>query len=44
MITNYEAAKRILSLGDNQIQRDYKDFRNKVDLFFIDHEFIPLLI
>ena len=44
MITNFDAAKRLLSLGDSQIQNQYKDFSRKNDLFFIDHELIPLLV
>jgi len=35
MISNFEAAKMLFQ--DNT-------YRNRLDLFFIDHEFIPLLI
>lgn len=35
MISNFEAAKRLFQNNN---------FRNRLDLFFIDHEFIPHLI
>ena len=35
MISNFDAAKKLFQNNS---------YRNRLDLFFIDHEFIPLLI
>lgn len=37
MINNFDAANRLLNLQAN-------NFKECLDLFFIDHEFVPLLI
>lgn len=42
MINNYDAAHRLLNLLENA--KKYPTFRSKIDLFFIDHEFVPLLV
>jgi hypothetical protein len=42
MINNYDAAHRLLNQNENA--RKYPTFRSKIDLFFIDHEFVPLLV
>ena len=42
MINNYDAAHRLLNMQESH--RKYPSFRNKIDLFFIDHEFVPLLV
>jgi hypothetical protein len=44
MINNFEAANKILNFGDENVLNQYNTFRKKLDLFFIDHEFIPLLV
>mmetsp|Transcript_1767 Transcript_1767/g.2287 ORF Transcript_1767/g.2287 Transcript_1767/m.2287 type:complete len:80 (+) Transcript_1767:2464-2703(+) len=41
-INNYEAAYRLLNCKANK--QKYPSFRQKLDLFFIDHEFVPLLV
>lgn len=44
MINNFDAAHRLLDHGKNDLNKRYPTFRQKLDLFFIDHELIPLLI
>ena len=44
MLNNFDAASRLLNLGDSRISNDYKQFRQKLDLFFIDHDFVPMLV
>lgn len=44
MINNYDAAKKLLNHGDNNLNRQYPSFREKLDLFFIDHDFVPMLV
>jgi len=44
MISNFEAARRLLNIGDPYAQKDYKNLKSLNDLFFIDHEFVPLLV
>jgi hypothetical protein len=44
MINNFEAANKLLNHGENSLNKKYPTFRQKLDLFFIDHEFIPLLV
>lgn len=44
MINNFDAAARLLNLGDSKVGHDYKNFRQKLDLFFIDHDFVPMLV
>jgi hypothetical protein len=44
MITSNDAAYKLLNTGDSNVNKSYPTLRNKLDLFFIDHEFIPLLI
>jgi len=42
MINNFDAAYRMLNMGNQKM--NYPSFRDKIDLFFIDHEFVPLLV
>ena len=42
MINNFEAAHRLLNMGQNNLLK--KRFRDKLDLFFVDHEWVPLLV
>ncbi len=44
MINNYDAAHRLLNHGNVSLDKRYPNFRNKVDLFFVDFEWVPLLI
>lgn len=44
MINNFEAAYRLLNHGSTPLDRRYRRFRDKLDLFFIDFEWVPLLI
>jgi hypothetical protein len=44
MLNNFDAASRLLNLGDFKNSSKYKTYRAKLDLFFIDHEFVPLLV
>ena len=44
MINNYDAAFRLLNIRSTDNMRNYPTFKSKQDLFFIDHEFVPLLV
>jgi replication factor C subunit 1 len=44
MINNYDAAKKLLNHGEKSLDLHYKTFRDKLDLFFIDYDLIPLLV
>ena len=45
MINNFEAAFRLLnSAPDGVLHTRYPKFRNKIDLFFVDYEWVPLLV
>jgi replication factor C subunit 1 len=44
MINNFDAAHRLLNCGEKPLDRQYPTFRQKLDLFFIDYDFIPLLV
>lgn len=44
MINNFEAASQLLNHGAIPLSIKNPTFRDKLDLFFVDHEFIPLLI
>lgn len=44
MINNFDAAHRLLNHGAKNLHERYPRFRDKLDLFFIDHEWVPLLI
>jgi replication factor C subunit 1 len=44
MINNFDAAAKLLDCGNPSFDQKYTTFRQKLDLFFIDHEFVPLLI
>lgn len=44
MINNYDAAHKLLDCGNPTFKKSYPTFRSKLDLFFIDHEFVPLLV
>lgn len=41
MINNFEAAFRLLNCAEKLSD---KSFRDKLDLFFVDHEWVPLLV
>lgn len=44
MLNNFDAAARLLNLGDQKVASEYRQYRQKLDLFFIDHDFVPMLI
>ena len=44
MINNFDAAHRLLDHGRCDLNIKYPSFRQKMDLFFIDYDMIPLLI
>jgi len=44
MINNFEAAYRMLNTGSVPLDKKYPKFSQKLDLFFIDHDWIPLLV
>ncbi len=44
MINNFEAAYRLLNHGAVSLEKKYPTFRQKLDLFFIDHDWVPLLV
>ena len=44
MINNFEAAFRLLNCGKSEMKLRYPEFRQKLNLFFIDFDFIPLLV
>jgi hypothetical protein len=44
MINNFEAAQKLLNHGAVSLNIKHPSFRDKLDLFFIDHEFVPLLV
>lgn len=41
MISNFDAALRLLDHGRRNLNANYPDFRHKMDLFFIDYDMIP---
>jgi hypothetical protein len=44
MINGYDAAWRLLNSGEKPLDDKYPLFRQKLDLFFIDYEWIPMLV
>lgn len=44
MINNFDAAHKLLNCGEKPLDSLYPSFRQKLDLFFIDYDFIPLLV
>lgn len=44
MISNFDAAHRLLDHGKKNLNINYPTFQSKMDLFFIDYDFIPLLM
>jgi len=44
MINNFEAAYRMLNHGRKSLNEKYPTFKDKLDLFFIDYDWIPLLV
>lgn len=44
MINNFDAASRLLNQGNDEISSKYKTYRDKQDLFFIDYDFVPMLV
>lgn len=44
MISNFDAAHRLLDHGKRSLNVSYPQFRQKMDLFFIDYDLIPLIV
>ena len=44
MINNFEAAYRMLNHGRESLDVKYPSFRDKLDLFFIDYDWVPMLV
>lgn len=44
MINNFDAAKRMMNHGDQDLSLSYPSFKSKLDLFFIDHDMVPMLV
>lgn len=44
MINNFDAAHKLLNCGEKPLEVSHPTFRSKLDLFFIDYDFIPLLV
>lgn len=44
MINNFDAAHRLLNHGQKSLDVRYPTFREKLDLFFIDFDLVPLLV
>lgn len=44
MINNFDAAHRLLNHGAVSLDAKYPLFRDKLDLFFVDFEWVPLLV
>ena len=44
MISNFDAALRFLDHGRKNLNVNYPEFRQKMDLFFIDYDMIPNLM
>jgi replication factor C subunit 1 len=44
MINNFEAAYRMLNTGQVPMDIRYPKFQQKLDLFFIDFDWVPLLV
>ena len=43
-INNFEAAYRLLNAGEGNLNRKYPKFKDKLDLFFVDYDWVPLLV
>lgn len=44
MINNWDAAYKLLNDGAEPLSKNYPKFRDKLDLFFVDYEWVPLLV
>lgn len=44
MINNFEAGHRLLNAGAVSLDTRHPTFQNKLDLFFVDNEWVPLLV
>lgn len=44
MISNFDAAHKLLDHGKRSLNQNYPKFSQKMDLFFIDYDLIPLLV
>ena len=44
MINNFDAAHRLLNSGEGGLDKKYPTFRDKLDLFFVDYDWVPLLV
>ena len=44
MINNFDAAHRFLNAGEGNLSGKYPSFRAKLDLFFVDYDWVPLLV
>lgn len=44
MLNNWDAAYRLLNHGADSLNNKFPSFRDKLDLFFVDYDWVPLLI
>lgn len=44
MINNFEAGHRLLNAGAVSLDKLHPTFQDKLDLFFVDNEWVPLLV
>ena len=44
MMNNFDAAHKLLNIGQPLVSEMYPTYRHKQDLFFIDHDFVPMLV
>ena len=44
MLNNWDAAYKLLNHGADSLQKKFPSFREKLDLFFVDYDWVPLLI
>ena len=44
MINNFDAGHRLLNSGEGDLNGNYPTFRDKLDLFFVDYDWVPLLV
>lgn len=44
MLNNWDVAYKLLNHGVESLDTKYPSFRQKLDLFFVDYEWVPLLI
>jgi len=44
MINTFEAAYRLLNHGETSLETKQPSFRDKLDLFFVDYELVPMIV